>query len=128
MTPFRAIALLSAAAFGMSLASAAAQDKTSASSSPSPLVEKLNAYVGCINRLSERSYESRNRYSSWAIEDRADRQGADHLRDLHHLRHDRLQEERREGQRGGAAPAAEEASGKDGDAKLGSFFVSSAKS
>jgi hypothetical protein len=62
MTPFRAIALLSAAAFGMSLASAAAQDKTP----PSPLVEKLNAYVGCINRLSERSYESRNRYFSWA--------------------------------------------------------------
>src|SRR6476620_9878514 len=32
---------------------------------PSP-TEKLNAYVGCINRLSERSYESRNRYCSWA--------------------------------------------------------------
>jgi hypothetical protein len=30
------------------------------------LTEKLNAYVGCINRLSERSYESRNRYFSWA--------------------------------------------------------------
>jgi hypothetical protein len=28
--------------------------------------EKLNAYVGCINRLSERSYDSRNRYFSWA--------------------------------------------------------------
>jgi hypothetical protein len=27
--------------------------------------EKLNAYVGCINRLSARSYESRNRYFSW---------------------------------------------------------------
>ena len=33
--------------------------------SPS-LTEKLNAYVGCINRLSERSYESRARYFSWA--------------------------------------------------------------
>lgn len=66
MTPFRAIVLLSAAAFGMSLAPAAAQDKTPPSSSPSPLVGKLNAYVGCINRLSERSYESRNRYASWA--------------------------------------------------------------
>jgi hypothetical protein len=32
---------------------------------PSP-TEKLNAYIGCINRLSERSYESRNRYFSWA--------------------------------------------------------------
>ena len=27
--------------------------------------EKLNAYVGCINRLSERSYSSRSRYFSW---------------------------------------------------------------
>ena len=34
---------------------------------PAPsLTEKLNAYVGCINRLSERSYESRTRYFSWA--------------------------------------------------------------
>jgi hypothetical protein len=29
-------------------------------------VEKLNAYVGCINRLSARSYDSRSRYFSWA--------------------------------------------------------------
>jgi hypothetical protein len=28
--------------------------------------EKMNAYVGCINRLSERSYASRARYFSWA--------------------------------------------------------------
>ena len=27
--------------------------------------EKVNAYVGCINRLSERSYDSRARYFSW---------------------------------------------------------------
>jgi hypothetical protein len=36
---------------------------------PSPaqsLTEKMNAYVGCINRLSERSYASRARYFSWA--------------------------------------------------------------
>ncbi len=34
---------------------------------PAPsLTEKLNAYVGCINRLSERSYELRTRYFSWA--------------------------------------------------------------
>jgi len=32
---------------------------------PSPN-EKINAYVGCINRLSERSYDSRARYFSWA--------------------------------------------------------------
>jgi len=30
------------------------------------LTEKLNAYVGCINRLSARSYQSRSRYFSWA--------------------------------------------------------------
>src|SRR4029077_17669472 len=36
-----------------------------APSPPSPLTQKLNAYVGCINRLSERSYESRKRYFSW---------------------------------------------------------------
>ncbi len=31
-----------------------------------PAVEKLNAYIGCINRLSSRSYDSRSRYFSWA--------------------------------------------------------------
>src|SRR5450755_1181887 len=41
-----------------------AVDKTAAQTPPA--VEKLNAYVGCINRLSERSYESRSRYFSWA--------------------------------------------------------------
>jgi hypothetical protein len=34
-------------------------------SDPPSLTEKLNAYVGCINRLSERSYDSRRRYFSW---------------------------------------------------------------
>jgi Protein of unknown function (DUF3829) len=29
-------------------------------------VAKINAYVGCINRLSERAYQSRERYFSWA--------------------------------------------------------------
>lgn len=33
---------------------------------PDKLTEKLNAYVGCINRLSERSFSSRSRYFSWA--------------------------------------------------------------
>ena len=28
--------------------------------------EKLNAYIGCINRLSERSFQSRARYFDWA--------------------------------------------------------------
>jgi hypothetical protein len=36
------------------------------STTPPSLTEKLNAYVGCINRLSERSYSSRSRYFSWA--------------------------------------------------------------
>ena len=31
--------------------------------------EKLNAYVGCINRLSARSYDSRARYFSWVGKD-----------------------------------------------------------
>lgn len=31
----------------------------------SPFTEKMNGYVGCINRLSERAYESRKRYFSW---------------------------------------------------------------
>jgi hypothetical protein len=32
---------------------------------PPSLTEKLNVYVGCINRLSDRSYSSRSRYFSW---------------------------------------------------------------
>jgi hypothetical protein len=43
----------------LSLTGAAAAQGTSAN-------EKLNAYVECINRLSERSYQSRERYFSWA--------------------------------------------------------------
>lgn len=31
----------------------------------SSLTEKLNAYVGCLNRLSGRSFDSRERYLSW---------------------------------------------------------------
>ncbi|MGU3496537.1 YiiG family protein [Xanthobacteraceae bacterium A53D] len=30
------------------------------------LTQKMNAYIGCINRLSQRSYDSRDRYFSWA--------------------------------------------------------------
>ncbi len=40
---------------------AAAQGQT-----PPSLTEKLNAYVGCINRLSARAFDSRARYFSWA--------------------------------------------------------------
>lgn len=68
MPPFRTIVLLSAAAFGVCLNSATAQQGQTPPASPdsAQLTEKLNAYVGCINRLSERSYQSRNRYFSWA--------------------------------------------------------------
>ena len=34
--------------------------------SASPVAEKLNGYIDCTNSLSERAYESRSRYFSWA--------------------------------------------------------------
>ena len=40
--------------------------RTQAAAQTPSLNEKLNAYVGCINRLSERSFDSRARYFSWA--------------------------------------------------------------
>jgi hypothetical protein len=36
-----------------------------AAAQTSPAVQKMNAYVGCINRLSARAFESRARYFSW---------------------------------------------------------------
>jgi hypothetical protein len=74
MTSCRVFACLCAAAVLALLASpAGAQPSPPPPSSgpdelpaaPSSLTEKLNAYVGCINRLSERSYDSRRRYFSW---------------------------------------------------------------
>jgi hypothetical protein len=59
MKPFSAAVLGATFLFAPLLASPTAAQTSS-------LTEKLNAYVGCINRLSERSYESRNRYFSWA--------------------------------------------------------------
>src|SRR5215813_775079 len=59
MKPFYAAALGAAVLFAPITADTASAQK-------SPLTEKLNAYVGCINRLSERSYDSRSRYFSWA--------------------------------------------------------------
>ena len=44
---------------------AAAMSGTLASAQTPPATEKLNAYVGCINRLSARALESRARYLSW---------------------------------------------------------------
>ncbi|MGZ5866558.1 MAG: YiiG family protein [Xanthobacteraceae bacterium] len=64
MTSFRAIAFATGVLVAPLLANpAAAQSPPSRDQS---LTEKLNAYVECINRLSERSYESRSRYFSWA--------------------------------------------------------------
>lgn len=60
MNPVRALILAAGAAV---LLAPALADTASAQPSPS---EKLNAYVGCINRLSERSYDSRRRYFDWA--------------------------------------------------------------
>ncbi|MFC0240136.1 YiiG family protein [Rhodopseudomonas telluris] len=34
--------------------------------SPDTLNDKLNAYIGCLNRLSGRAFDSRERYFSWA--------------------------------------------------------------
>ena len=60
MTPFRALVFAGgAAALVIPLLAA-----PTAAQAPSP-TEKLNAYVGCINRLSERSHDSRRRYFSW---------------------------------------------------------------
>jgi len=58
MKPFCAAVLAAA------LLAAVAADPANAQKSS--LTEKLNSYVGCINRLSERSYDSRSRYFSWA--------------------------------------------------------------
>jgi hypothetical protein len=73
MTSFRTIvplsaAVLSVAALSWSLTPATAQQGQTPPASPpaAQLTEKLNAYVGCLNRLSERSYQSRSRYFSWA--------------------------------------------------------------
>jgi hypothetical protein len=63
MNPVRALILAAGAA---ALLTPALADRAAAQ--PSTLTEKINAYVGCINRLSERSYDSRKRYFSWAAQ------------------------------------------------------------
>lgn len=61
-----ATALCTAAAAAFPL-TAMAED----AGTPAPtLTPKLNAYVGCINRLSERSFQSRERYFSWVNKDK----------------------------------------------------------
>jgi hypothetical protein len=64
MNPVRSLVLAAGAAV---LLTSALADVAAAQ--PSSLTEKLNAYVGCINRLSARSYDSRNRYFSWVGKD-----------------------------------------------------------
>jgi hypothetical protein len=59
MNPIRALVFSGATVVIASLA-----PDVAAAQAPSP-TEKLNAYVGCINRLSERAYDSRKRYFSW---------------------------------------------------------------
>lgn len=50
---------------GLFAASLAAPALAPAAAQAVPGVEKMNAYVGCINRLSARSYQSRDRYFDW---------------------------------------------------------------
>ena len=64
MKPFRTPLAFGVVIVLLKAASAIAQTSPPASDPPS-LAEKLNAYVGCINRLSERSHDSRRRYFSW---------------------------------------------------------------
>lgn len=54
------------ASIAIALVLASAMSGGSASAQTPPPTEKLNAYVGCINRLSARALESRARYFSWA--------------------------------------------------------------
>ena len=59
MKPIHALVLAGATA----LAAPLIADRAAAQ--PSSATEKINAYVGCINRLSERAFDSRARYFSW---------------------------------------------------------------
>ncbi len=65
MTSFHTLTLASAALIATLSADPATAQTPPPASDPPSLTEKLNAYVGCINRLSERSYDSRRRYFSW---------------------------------------------------------------
>ncbi len=64
MKPF-AVVLLALGTSITPLSTGSASAQTPPDGDPPSLTEKLNAYVGCINRLSERSYDSRRRYFSW---------------------------------------------------------------
>src|SRR5262249_9912471 len=64
MNPSRVIRLAAGAA--LLVTSLVADEAIAQAQSQS---EKLNAYVGCINRLSARAYDSRARYFSWVSKD-----------------------------------------------------------
>ncbi len=65
MKPFSIVALGATLLVAPVLAgTAAAQGKAPPDQTVS-LTAKLNAYIGCINRLSGRAYQSRSRYFSW---------------------------------------------------------------
>ncbi len=63
----RMTAVFVSASLGVMLQSAMAQQTPPAPARPdAQFTEKMNAYVGCINRESERAYDSQSRYFSWA--------------------------------------------------------------
>jgi hypothetical protein len=64
MKPLHSFVFASGTAITLLAAGTAIAQTPPAAGDPPSLTEKLNAYVGCINRLSERSYSSRSRYFS----------------------------------------------------------------
>jgi hypothetical protein len=66
MNSVRALIFVGGAAVLFTLQYADAAAAQTPPTPPPSITEKMNAYVGCINRLSERSYSSRSRYFSWA--------------------------------------------------------------
>lgn len=62
---FGAVTLLAAGYAAPAAAQSSALTQTTATPTSKVLTQKINAYVECINRLSERSYQSRSRYFSW---------------------------------------------------------------
>jgi hypothetical protein len=69
MKPFSAFVLAATFVIAPPIVLSLADGAAAQGQTPPSLTEKLNAYVGCINRLSERSYQSRARYFSWAGKD-----------------------------------------------------------
>ncbi len=65
MKPFSIAALGAALLLAPLLAGTAAAQGQAPPDQAASLTAKLNAYVGCINRLSARAYQSRSRYFSW---------------------------------------------------------------